>query len=230
MSCDETLKVSAAQQWPPYSYLEDGVYKGLDIEILELVLTKAKLCWQYVSFPSSARAFKEVENNRVDLIFAASWNLQRERFAQFSVPYRTESMVLFSHVDNTQPFEFKGKRTIAVNRGSFYGNKFGEFVAQCEECIVEVSLAHQRFALLQNKRVDFSIEDDLTGSYTLQHGNFYNITKRIDSVIHNNHVHYLLGLNKKGAMAKERIDNAVKQLDKEISQLVMQYKQNLASG
>lgn len=227
LSCAETLKVSVAERWPPYSYLENGKYKGLDIDILELLLTKADLCWEYFSYPSSARAFKELKNSRIDLIFAASWNRERESFASFSLPYRSETMVLFSHVDQKKEFDFNSNSTVAVNRGSFYGNKFSDYRAQCDDCIVEVNLTHQRFALLQNKRVDFSIEDELTGIQALNFGNFYNITKRNNSVIHSNNVYYMLGLNEKGNMARGRINRAIKELDPDISRIINSYKQNL---
>lgn len=229
-SCAETLKISVADRWPPYSYLENGTYKGLDIDILELLLTKADLCWEYFSYPSSARAFKELKNRRIDLIFAASWNRERESFASFSLPYRNETMVVFSHIGQEKEFDFNSKSTVAVNRGSFYGNKFSDYRAQCDDCIVEVNLTLQRFALLQNKRVDFSIEDELTGIQALNYGNFYNITKRSNSVIHRNNVYYMLGLNEKGNMARGRINRAIKELDSDIGQIIRSYKDKLNEG
>lgn len=230
LSCAETLKVSVAERWPPYSYLENGTYQGLDIDILELLLSKADLCWEYFSYPSSARAFKELENGRIDLVFAASWNRERESFASFTLPYRNETMVLFSHTDQEKEFDFNLKSTVAVNRGSFYGNKFSDYRAQCDECIVEVNLTHQRFALLQNKRVDFSIEDELTGIQALNYGNFYNIAKRANNVIHRNNVYYMLGLNEKGNMARGRINRAIKELDSDISRIIHSYKERLREG
>ncbi|KNC68891.1 hypothetical protein AC626_01815 [Pseudoalteromonas rubra] len=58
-TCGQTVTVSASDNWPPYSYRVGEQYHGLDIEILELVLKSANLCWRYVSFPSSSRTFEE---------------------------------------------------------------------------------------------------------------------------------------------------------------------------
>ena len=227
LSCTDTLKVGVEEKWPPYSYLENGVYKGLDIEIIELILSKANFCWKYSSYPSTARTFKELENNRIDLLFAASRNKQREAYASFSLPYRTETMIIFSHKGQPERFNFNTKHTVTVNRGSFYGELFTDYRAKCKDCVVELNSTKQRFVLLQNKRVQFSIEDELTGSYILQHENFDDLTKHVDSVIHNNKVHYMFGLTAKGDMVRERLNIAIKELDSDINKIIHSYKVNL---
>lgn len=227
-SCEMTLKVSVAKNWPPYSYLDKDTYKGIDIEILELALSKAKICWQYISYPSSARAFKQLKNEKIDLIFAASWSQERESFAHFSLPYRRESMVLFSHSDGVeQPFDFNSKSTVAINRGSYYGEKFANYINRCEDCVVEVNSTTQRFLLLQNKRIDFSVEDQLTGLYTLAYSNLFNVVKPTNHVIYNNSVHFMTVRNERGELARHRLNQTIKQLDQEIGDIVLRYRNKL---
>lgn len=178
-ACEQKIRISAAKDWPPYSYINNGGFSGLDIDIIEMILSDINLCWEYVSFPSSSRAFQEFKKDNIDLIFAASYTSPRRGFSEFSVAYRTEFMQLFSHQDfiladtmetgKTKVIpEFLEKSITAINRGSVYGAPFSKFKAQCPDCVVEMNASIARFRLLKYKRVNFVIEDLLTGAYLIK--------------------------------------------------------------
>jgi len=227
-ACVKTLKVSVPYNWPPYAYKVGNEYKGLDIEILQLVLKEADLCWEYVNYPSSARAFTELSKGNVDLLFAASWSKERELLADYTVPYREESMMLFTHNDNERQFSFDEKSTIAINRGGFYGDKFSRYQANCPECIMEISLSKQRFFLLNNKRVDFVIEDELAGQHSMLNSNLHADIRLTDTEIHRNNVYYMVNKDVLGEAAKARLNQAIKDNDEEINRLIKTYRQKYA--
>ena len=227
-ACSATLKVSVAKDWPPYSYLEGDRYKGLDIEILELLLKKAELCWDYVAYPSSARAFKELKHQRLDMIFAASWSAERAEFLHYSSPYRHESMILFKAIGQNKRFDFTKESSIALNRGSFYGQKFADYSARCPDCIVPVNTTYQRFVLLKNHRVDFSIEDELTGTYALHRNHLADVIKATDDVIYSNNVHFVLARNEKGQGVRDKLNLLISKLDDDIGRIIAKYKHGFA--
>nr|WP_275442851.1 transporter substrate-binding domain-containing protein [Pseudoalteromonas sp. OOF1S-7] len=199
-TCVQTVTVSASDNWPPYSYRVGDQYHGLDIEILELVLKNADLCWRYVSFPSSSRTFEEFKKGKVDVIFAASFTQERRRFSEFSVPYRDEVMQLFSHADNplspqnalTPTLSFLSKSIVAVNRGSVYGEAFSRISQQCPDCVVDINLATERFDLLVKKRVDYAVEDLFTGIYLINRDPYKSRVRVSRLTVHKNPAHYMI--------------------------------------
>lgn len=192
LACDQVVRVSVAKNWPPYSYKEDGAYKGLDIEIVNLILTSVGLCWETYEYPSSSRAFAEFRKGNVDLLFAASETPDRRAYAAFSRPYRREDMLLFSHQRRAFPQKLVDQDLIAVNRGSFYGDAFAAFMKDCPECIVETNLSKERLGLVQMQRVDYAIEDSLAGAYLISSNGFSPVVKPTPMIINSNPVHLML--------------------------------------
>lgn len=226
-ACEKTLTIHASKNWLPYSYEVNDVFKGLDIEVLELVLEKADLCWRYVSLPSTSRAIVELKKGNIDLIFAASYNDDRASLGYFTKPYRTESSVLYTHVNNDSSMALSDSTSVAVNRGGFYGREFADYRSKCENCVIEVSLASQRFYLLKNRRVDFVIEDSLAGQYVAENMEFSNQIKATEHVVHNNMVHYLVAKNSFSEDKLAQINQVITQSKAEINAIMDKYQHNL---
>lgn len=222
-ACEKTITIQAFKNWLPYSYEVNGVFQGLDIEALELVLAKVNICWEYVSLPSAARAFAEMRKGNIDLVFAASMSDERSEFAYFTTPYRTESAVLYKHVDNTQD-NLTETTTVAINRGGFYGSEFADYRDKCQDCVIDISLASQRFYLLKNKRVDFVIEDSLAGQYIAENSEFSKQVKTTGSVIHNNMVHYMIARDSLSDNELALLNNVIEQNQGEIKALIDKYQ------
>ncbi|MCO7187451.1 MULTISPECIES: transporter substrate-binding domain-containing protein [unclassified Pseudoalteromonas] len=237
-SCDQTVTVSASDNWPPYSYRVGEQYRGLDIEILELVLKHANLCWRYVSFPSSSRAFEEFKKGKVDVIFAASFTQERRKFSEFSVPYRDEVMQLFRHADNplspqhafAPTLHFLTKSLVAVNRGSVYGEAFSRVAQQCPDCVVDINLATERFNLLVRKRVDYAVEDLFTGIYLINREPYKAHVRASRLTVHKNPAHYMI---RPGLFSEKRLQQfnlAIERNRAAIDELIDLHFQRLLSG
>lgn len=225
--CENTVTVSVANSWPPFSYLENGQYKGLDIEILELILKKLNKCPEYVFFSSSSRAFIEFQKGNIDIIFAASKSDARESFSVFSIPYRMENMQLFTHRDRTKEMAISSSDIIAINRGSVYGEKFELLKSHCDECFVETNLLKERLELLKRKRVDFAIVDELAGYYFIKHKHVSSYLRPTNVSIHFNPVHYMLRPGYFSPSGIEAFNNTIEASKSDISQLVEQYTNDL---
>ena len=92
----ETLTGGWAQ-YPPYSY-EERVrgfpqWKGLDVELLRKIAGRAGYA---IDSPALdwAEHVRNIETGETDFAVAATKTPEREAFANFSVPYRTETMAL----------------------------------------------------------------------------------------------------------------------------------------
>lgn len=162
-ACEQTFRVSAADAWPPFSFKKGNDYQGIDIEIVEAVFSTAGYCWQYVSYPSSKRALKELELGNVDMLFAATKTDERSKYAHFSVSYRDEEMMVFSLVGAKNVDYFSIKHLFGVSRGSVYGRDFEVFRTFCPDCVVNTNNVSERFGMLRSKRVDYVIEERITG-------------------------------------------------------------------
>ncbi|HEA16618.1 MAG: substrate-binding periplasmic protein [Pseudoalteromonas prydzensis] len=201
LACERTLKVGTSQLWPPYIFNAQSQLAGIDIDIVKLVLQEAGFCSQFIRFPSSNRAFVELEKGRVDLLPAASYTAQRTRFSHFSEPYRREVMRLFWYPNQALLEQdlaglFTNQQIIVVNSGSYYGEEFARFSDndQYNDLIVSVPLLRQRLDMLVAKRIDFFIDDELAGLYLVHNENIKGINVH-PYIINDNPVHFMLSKN-----------------------------------
>lgn len=83
----DTKTVSLAMdESPPYSYQDkNGVYKGLNVDIARLLVTKLGLNLEFVDCPW-ARCVDLVKSGQVDLLMGISKNPERERHFHFIEP------------------------------------------------------------------------------------------------------------------------------------------------
>ncbi|AOT07836.1 hypothetical protein S4054249_08270 [Pseudoalteromonas luteoviolacea] len=239
INCEKTLRVSTSGNWPPYSERIGAHYVGLEVEIVELILRDAGFCWQYVELPSSSRAFKQFQESQVDLIPAASFTQSRRKYAEFSIPYRQEIMLLFTHKQNQQDMsslanvtsfnllEGLGKNLVAVSRGSVYGQPFADFRRTCEDCVVETNFAHERFDLINKKRVEYAVADYLTGAYLLQRSEYINKIKSTTVRIYENPIHYMLRPGMLTEKQLQRLNLSILKNSQHIKGIIDAYQKNL---
>jgi polar amino acid transport system substrate-binding protein len=234
-ACELNLTVGINEDWPPYVVKTKGNFEGLEVDILDLVLERASFCANFTEIPSSSRAFREFSDNKIDLIFAASLNEARQSYAKFSVSYREEEMRLFrpkntpsfvnSDIDSfaeLDPALFLNS-IIAVNRGSIYGEVFDTFRKNFDKSIVETNLARQRFDLLKKHRVDYSVEDRVTGLALLSEAEYANDVTGTKIVVHKNPIYYML---RPGVMTNEQIqkfNQSIQDSQLKIDQLIKRY-------
>lgn len=223
-ACPNPIDISAGKNWPPYSYYQNKKYNGLDIEIIEMLLEHAGLCFRYISYPSSSRAFEEFKKNQVDFIFAASYTSKRAEYSTFSLPYRLEIMQMFTRRDHPKPWDMSPRATFAVNRGSIYGEQFKQLTEQCNNCIVHTNLAEERLLMLQKRRVDYAVEDLLSGIYLLQKLNLNSELTVTKTAVNTNLVYFMLNQNTLSPQQIDKINEAIRIKKPAIKALVLKYQ------
>jgi len=182
LACETTLTLGLGlETWPPYYMEEKGKSTGADIEFIRQVLNEADICLGIVKMPSSERAQLEIQNGNIDFLYSASYSEKRAEYAAFSLPYRDERVRIFwkksqhQHLTNKTLVDLVNSGLMGVsNRGGYIGN-YNQKVINDHSKITRVSTLRQRIRLLGLDRVDFAIEDELSGLYYLHQHDIKNI-------------------------------------------------------
>lgn len=228
-SCEKTLQVGVILPWPPFVFDGEQALTGIDVEISRLVLTHAGFCSQFVSLPSSKRGLVELEKGRVDILTAASFNQQRAQYSHFSTPYRREKMRLFWYEDTKYLTHdlaslLAQQKTIAVNNGGYYGKEFEQLskVTNNKDLLVRVPLLKHRLYMLKAKRVDFMIDDEISGLYLISQEKIPGITLH-PYVIHDNPIHFMLSKKTVTMDNVRSINAAIIDMQSNIKQIIASY-------
>jgi len=165
------------EDWQPYQYKDSNeTVTGLDIELVQAIvknidheLTLVELPWK--------RHLNNVKQGRTDLAASASKTPEREEYAFFSDPYRTESAVMYVRKEDVDKYQFDSLKGIigtdfrlAVTRGYYYGEEFEalkddpEFMNRIRE-VNDNQFAQRQ---LVKKRVDGFLEDPIAATVELR--------------------------------------------------------------
>jgi len=224
------VRVGSGNFLAPFHYLVKGKPAGLDIEIVKLILKDAGFCFKYVHTPSSARSMLEIEQGRIDMLFSASYTEKRARFSNFSIPYRHETIALFwqpkqgNNNENTPNLNamLAHGLTGVVNLGGYYGAEVETLLQNKEVKLHQVNSINRRMKMLLTHRVDFVIEDEISGKYYLKK-NHINSVLIHPYKIHQNEVGLMF--SKKTFTLKELslINKAIVNNKNKIQQIVSRY-------
>ena len=228
-ACDKTIKVGVGPAWPPYAYKSQQTYKGIDMEITRLVLKTAGFCSEFIALPSASRGLAELKKGTVDLLTAASFNQQRAKYSHFSLPYRHERMRIFGRANNIFPSRTLAQlmlsdKTFVVNSGSYYGEEFDNLrkLPQYKDQIVPVKMINQRLSMLQAKRVDYMIDDEVSGLYLIAKKGYSEISVH-PYIVNDNPIHFMLSKKTVNSAQSQKIDDAIKQLETPIADIITNY-------
>ncbi|WP_158678200.1 substrate-binding periplasmic protein [Pseudoalteromonas sp. T1lg23B] len=226
--CRQTVKLGLVDDWPPLTYFHNGEAAGLDIEIAKKVFNRINVCLTYVKLPSSARALEQMESGQIDVAVMVSYTPHRAKYGYFSIPYRQEKMRLFS-LAPPRPLGSLAQlldeaNSVGLSIGSFYGEELAALARnpKYQQQLVGISSASRRSDMLVRKRVDFIIDDLITGLYITKIKGHSQI-KPWPYVVHDNEVHILLRRTPENKALMNEINQAIAKLQSEINKLVSDY-------
>lgn len=122
---------------------------------------------------SGNRRLELLASGELDLLGAASRRPEREKYAYFSLPYRTERALLFSRsgVVNTKPPTLERllaeRRVLIVPSAGWYGPDFGSLRKQFAQAglLVEYRSPEQALRQLRARRGDYILAQDAFADY-----------------------------------------------------------------
>ncbi|CAH9060537.1 hypothetical protein PSECIP111951_02302 [Pseudoalteromonas holothuriae] len=229
-SCSQTVQLGLVADWPPLTYFYQGKAHGLDIEIAKIIFDSIDICVKYVRLPSSARALEQIENGDIDVAVMVSYTEQRAQFGYFSKPYRYEKMRLFSYLD-AYPIKslselLDKQKIIGLSIGSFYGKEIAKLstLPKYQNQFVKISSSDRRADMLLKKRVDFIVDDIISGLY-IKRTKGYKDIKPWPYIVHDNQVHFIIKKSPTNKDLLKQVNWAITQLQPTIDELVQSYIQ-----
>ncbi len=220
--CGKTLRW-VAPVFPPYSYQsEDGQANGWDIELGSAILKRAG-CKFEIQFKPWKRCLREIQTGASDFLVAASQTPEREVYARFSVPYRTERYVAWyrkgdQRVERLTSYKqfIDHNLTLAYTSAIWLGKEFEDlkkdphFSTRMTTVYDASNLTHNILTLLTRKRFDIAVADSVSG---------YDWAKRLDIadqvVVHpvpvnEGNVHFMMNRDSVSEEIIQRLNNAIK--------------------
>lgn len=162
---------------PPYSFKSaDGEILGLNAEIARAALAAMQCEPRFVELPW-ARALRELEQGRLDILPGALRTPEREKFAYFSRPVNRSPNVLFVTKGAANTYKLKALADISgtgfrlgAQIGVAYGPVYDDQVktAAFRAQITPVTARRSAWKMMELNRLDGLIADEVTALVELQ--------------------------------------------------------------
>ncbi|MDX1453661.1 MAG: transporter substrate-binding domain-containing protein [Oleiphilaceae bacterium] len=161
------------EPWEPYQYQTDGQITGLDVDLVRAIMAQAGCDVNFNKRPW-ARALKEVESGSIHVVSGASINDERRQYANFSEPYRDETMVLMVRKGESGNYALKaltdiisGDFRLGVVRDYYYGEQHKQNMlnAEYKKRVSVVNTDTANLKKLVSGRVDGILIDRYTGPF-----------------------------------------------------------------
>lgn len=153
---DPRLTVHGDYAFPPYSYLQDGQARGIDVELMQELSQRSGIAFDIQLVPFK-RVIESLRLGTVDLGMAVLRNAEREAFAIYSGVLHNSTYVLFAPKGREFRFDslesLRGKNIGRV-RGFFISEAFDAEVAAGRIMVSESAAAEQGIKMLMAGRVD----------------------------------------------------------------------------
>lgn len=167
-------------QWDPYQYEvvknELKHLTGLDVQLLRAVFDKMGIELQ-IDPVGWRQHQQDVKDGTRDIAGGAFRSKEREAYAYYSIPYRSEKDMLYVRKDEQQKFKFKtaeelvkilesGKHKLGVIDGYFYGSPLMQYIndPQYADRIIKVKDDRANFINLLEHKIDAFPIDHLVGA------------------------------------------------------------------
>lgn len=235
---ENVLKVATNAEFPPWEFLEDGKVVGFDADLIELIAEKLgmKVKFENMEFDS---VIASISSGTCDVAIAGlTINEKRSKSVDFSTPYfKGASQILivkqddeiFTGTSKEELDEQLKNKTIGVCQG-FTGVSYAngdedwgfKAIEGADVKIYDnVSLAAED---LKNGTLDVIIMDDTTAFEVVAADNYKDVLKTINIALTTES--YGIAVKKGNKDLKEKIDNALKELEEEgkIEELFKKWK------
>lgn len=164
------------EPWPPMEYMEDGILKGMETDLISAVVKNMGCAIKFKEMPWK-RLLYSVETGRIDMVASASKTSEREQWAYFSDPYRQDKRVLFVLKGGSEKYKFTKMEDlirpdfkIGINRGVSNGEVFDKFLENPEfiKQVKEVTSNEFNIKKLLAGRIQGFLYEEIPGIYEIR--------------------------------------------------------------
>jgi len=228
---ERSLKVST-YDWDPYIYSDNfngiEIWTGLDLELVKKVLEHTKINYSISEAKPWPEVMEDLAAGRQDIAIGGFITKEREQYAYFSVPLRSEDTVMYVRRGEFSAFEFetidglakllkkKGMKLGLVS-GWSYSQGIDDYLAQMEDrsLVIWVEEESDLVPLLLDGEIDAYFSGLIAGQTLLWRGGFQDRIEHCAGVISSNPVHVMFS---KETTTPEFVENFNKSL-KELMEL-----------
>ncbi|MDO6562036.1 transporter substrate-binding domain-containing protein [Amphritea sp. 1_MG-2023] len=215
-ACQTTFSV-AWLEWKPYQMLENNRITGLDIALLKAIMDHAGCPYQLKNIPWE-RTKRYIKSGEIDLAIGASKTPERASWANFSEPYRSETMAIFVRTDEypiwnaAHNFEQLARLTprAAVIHGAFYGEAWNQIKDELQ--VHQLSQYEQLFKMLHIRRTNIVLNDLYNGKVLLQEFGFEDQITTLDWHASIDQIHFMFSQKTVPQADIDRINHSIRQL------------------
>lgn len=101
------LKVAFEPNCPPYQFIEDGVPKGLHIDVLNKIAKMNDYTIKYIPIKGTIKCLDALNKGEVDIVLGVINNSNSEYNSQFTDTISRSSLCMIAHKDNVEKIENK---------------------------------------------------------------------------------------------------------------------------
>lgn len=165
----EVVELAGDKSYPPYTYSENGIAKGIYVDIIKSAFSK--LDGYDVKFKMMAykKAISMTKKGKIIGFFPPYYSGRRATWTKFSEPILKETTIVFARDEtlkgkNSFPKDFYGM-TVCLNRGFgqevMAGEKFTKAVKSKQIKLIEANNNKDCLNRIKRKKADFYINDQL---------------------------------------------------------------------
>lgn len=162
----QPLKV-CTNEWPPYTFLENGQVRGIDADLLHLVLTNLGIRYD-ITLEPWRRCLHKMSEGKLDILLDAFYSDERAKSMIFPSEAMAESAMVLFHA-HARPYVINSIEDLAGLRvgtepGYAYGNQ--AFASGSHFIREEAPTLDANLGKLLLGRIDLVITDRAVGLYT----------------------------------------------------------------
>jgi polar amino acid transport system substrate-binding protein len=170
----EKVIINADDDYPPYSYVENGDLKGIYVELLRVAAKRLAAEYQVILKPLPwKRALLEVEAGQALAVLPPYFNAERTYIESYSPPLYRESVVLFcnpnvlARAPKKFPDDFSGL-VVARNLGFTLGATMSDAVKRKVISVREAPGSEASLLLLHTGAADCYANDRISVHYIVE--------------------------------------------------------------
>lgn len=217
---------------PPYQFLHNAEMQGIDIEVFKKVADATQCNVQYVQKDWS-ELLTALEKGEIDVLGGATETADRKVYADFSVPYRSESFALF--IRSTSSFQgetlsgfLSGGNKIGITNDYYYGQDVYNLMnhPQYGPLFIDGNFGEQSFYNVIYSTIDGVLTDPIEGRYIIKRKGLESQVKESSVIIPSDNVSFMF--SKKGLSPEKTkaLQDAIKALvtNSEVNPIVAKYQ------
>lgn len=215
----------------PYQFEQNGKVQGIDIEVFTTAANSANCDVQFVQ-KSWAELLTGLEKGEVDVLGGATPTEERQVYATFSDPYRSESFTLFIETgddytgDNLSGFLSRGNK-IGVTSDYFYGKEVYDLMQhpQYSQLFVDEKSGEKSFYNIIYSRIDGVLSDPIEGNYIIKRKGLDKQIKASNVVIPSDSVSFMFSKKSVSDELANKLKSNIKQLvsDNKVQAVIGKY-------